>query len=1665
MANILIKKQIIKLFIIIIITIWYTNSFAQISSESFETGMGIWQQSVNDHFNWTRTNAYTPSYPNTGPSTVQDGQWYIFIEADGHNDPPKEAIIEANLDFTGVMKPSISFYYNMNGDANMGILYFEYYDSKESRWEALWNAFGNQGKEWKNAKICLDILADKSAVKLRIRALTQYSNLSDIALDNIVIENFRLISTTAEDVTCNDYSNGSLTLEVAGGFKPYQYSVSNGENFISSSANSYTFENLPSAEYPIYVQDASGCVINNAISYIAEPEPMIITKVVNDAFPCYYSTNGNVTINVTGDGEPFSFSVNDGQTYQSLNYFENLLAGVYIIKVKNANGCIAGGGNFQIKAPIEIFIANVDVTNVEKCYGEKTGSIIVEAAGGTGSLQYTIDNWETYPLNEGYFLGLEGGKTYNVKVKDDNGCTKETGEIFLTQPEELIISTIEKTDIKGCYGDNSGEIKINASGGSGQISYSITSGSFFVPTNVFSNLVANTYQIQIRDSKNCNKSGGAITITQPDKLKITSVNKQDIQGCFGESNGQIIINISGGTEPFSFSINNGQTFQSSNTFENLGIGVYSPMVKDASGCTVMETDLVITQPTELSIDNVIVNNVTSCYGGNNGYINIYVTTGVPPYKYSIDNGQTFSDSYNFTNLTIGTYNVVVKDVNNCIINGEEYTLSQPTEIEIISQTASNASCFEENDAIINVTASGGTGTLLYSVDNGNSFPYYCGMPSNHQAGIYNIKVKDINNCVVTGNTITVTQPDKLLIEDVEIFDIQGCYGDHDGKIIINNIGGTPPYLYSVNGGYTKQESNVFENLPASVDYIPYVQDKNNCFYYTNSVILSSPDNLYIVSDSHTNVDYCHGTPTGSVTIDALGGTEPLSYSIDGGLTYSDNNGFFDNLFAGTYMTAVKDAHNCVGLGNLEYIIQPDTLVFDSIVYNHITCNALTDAKILIYVSGGIHPLKYSVTGGEIMLYSFQYLGLTAGVYDIVVRDVYNCELTSSVTINEPPSLFLEKVEHTDIAGCYGENTGTIDIFANGGVPELKYAYAQIPNPLIEFTTATNYTNLPAGNYYVSVKDDNGCVKSSSLFEISQANPVELNLYQTQDISCFGADNGKITLGAKGGYGDYKYSIDNGVTWTDNNVFENLKPGDYICAAKDKEDCMEEDNFITLTIKEPTKLEVAQVTKYDISCSNVNDGGIAIYGKGGTLPYQYSINQEDFSYIHIFNKLAEGIYVPQIIDQNGCIIFADTIVLTRPAVESIFTASLLEGCSPLSVKFTPQSNAFFNWEFGDEQISNFQSPTHIFTNDGSLTQEFVVKGIAQREFCTDTTEMIITVRPLPIVDFDVDMRNKIYPDTIFNIYNYSQSGLVSYNWSFGDGTLFDFQNPELHSYSTCGEYEISLSTKNIFCEKSMSLTVSISALNPEVNFNIDHNYGCTPLKIQVTNMSSQANEYVWDFGDGTEINAKDTSYIFSSPDNYIVNLTAFGDCGTKSEFAKQVTVYELPTIDFEVEPDTAVVEQSVLFLEKTSGAERFYWNFGDEQFSLEKRPFHMYMSPGTYDVTLIATSEHGCKDTLTINEAIVIADEPFIFVPTAFSPNGDNHNDYLIPLNGQIRDATILIYNRNSKLMFKGQNISDYWDGKTPTGDYAPPGVYVWKITGKYINGKPFERAGNVTLIR
>ncbi|MCB9252577.1 MAG: SprB repeat-containing protein, partial [Flavobacteriales bacterium] len=629
-----------------------------------------------------------------------------------------------------------------------------------------------------------------------------------------------------------------------------------------------------------------------------------------------------------------------------------------------------------------------------------------------------------------------------------------TRNITITQPSAALASTKTQVDIL-CYGDATGSIDLTVGGGTSPYLFSWTaSGGGSVPGGQSANedltgLVSGTYNVLITDNNGCTQTNSA-TLLQPAAPLSTTNTIVDVL-CYGDNTGSVDLTVSGGTVPYFYSWTSGAGGQvpvgqnGLQDLSNILSGKYYVTVTDDNGCIVKDSSL-IAQPAAPLSSNVTHKDVL-CHGGMDGSADVTVNGGTAPYDYLWSSGDVTAS---ISGKQMGWYYLTITDAHLCVLKDSVF-ISEPA--APLSSTISTVSvnCFGGNDGTADLSVNGGTTPYTYLWNNGKTTQDLQDLST----GKYIVIITDGNLCTLT-DSVLVDQPFAPLATTLNAFDVK-CYGGQDGSADLTVTGGTTPYVYNwSNGDKTQDISNQITGK-----YLVTITDSNLCII-KDSVFIGQPVAPLASTISGTDVN-CFGGNDGSVSLTITGGTVPYSYSWSNGATSKD----ISALILGKYIVVVTDSNNCLLTDSVQ-VNQPGAPLSSSMNIFDALCFASADGSIDLSVSGGTTPYSFSWSNAQT---TEDVSNLAAGQYIVTITDQNTCIHKDTGTVQEPTELILS------VSGTSANPNvinGIVKASATGGTPPYSFKWTGLTPE-----TDTVHT-VGVGDYFVSVTDSNGCVKSASI---------------------------------------------------------------------------------------------------------------------------------------------------------------------------------------------------------------------------------------------------------------------------------------------------------------------------------------------------------------------------------------------------------------------------------------------------------------------------------------------------------------------------------------------------------------------------------------------------------
>lgn len=395
---------------------------------------------------------------------------------------------------------------------------------------------------------------------------------------------------------------------------------------------------------------------------------------------------------------------------------------------------------------------------------------------------------------------------------------------------------------------------------------------------------------------------------------------------------------------------------------------------------------------------------------------------------------------------------------------------------------------------------------------------------------------------------------------------------------------------------------------------------------------------------------------------------------------------------------------------------------------------------------------------------------------------------------------------------------------------------------------------------------------------------------------------------------------------------------------------------------------------------------------------------------------------------------------------------------------------YQWDFGDSQSGSNQNENHNYGGPGQYPVTLVITSDSG---CTDTVTKTVEVYPMPQVDY-TPTSVCLGVTTQFTDKTNVPGGMAqSWVWNFGDGSANQAGQNPTHTYNQSGQYTTSLIvTTAKGCVDSISHIVNVNAV-PVVDFDADTLNGCDPVCVNFSNLVTIASgniaTYSWDFGDGGSSPNADPSHCYNSKSgskvDYDVTLTVVSDSGCTATLNKQnyISTYPYPIADFIANPDTKPISDGeISFEDKSYGSAKWDWDLGDGDSSTVQNPVHVYKDTGRFAVVLRIENQYGCADTTW--KYIEIEPEFFIYIPNAFTADGDNINDYWHPVVYGVDEMDTYIFDRWGEIIWEGHHLDSKWDGKVK-GTTAETEVYVYLVVVKTVLGETKEYRGKVTLLK
>ena len=1053
-----------------------------------------------------------------------------------------------------------------------------------------------------------------------------------------------LANGSSSSVTCNGSCNGSATVAPTGGTIPYTYSWLSASSTPSTSTTT-TIGNLCPGVITMTVTDSKSCTANYSATII-QPPAVTLTVTKTDLI-CGSLCDGTASVTATGGIGPFSYTwaPSGGNASQATA----LCAGIYTCTVTNNGNCIRTI-TVNISSPPTL-TATPTQTDV-LCNNVCSGAINLNPSGGTGAYSYA---WSPNISNTVTAINVCDG-VYSYTLTDAALCTY-TNTVTITEPLATTL-TIASTSIS-CNGACDGTATATMLGGVGPYTFTWSPGNpTGQGTNAISGLCPGTYTLNSRDFNLCLKTQ-TVLISHP--APILPVVTSTSLTCNAVCNGVINSVPTGGTAPYTFTLqSSGAPITTNPPYTNLCAGLYTVVVRDASGCIATRTvNLLQPNPITLSLTTTTIN----CFNTCNATISTIVNGGSPSYTYSWSTGATGSS---LINQCAGAYSSTVTDVNGCRANANVTVTSIPD--LTVSIVPTNPNCNGQCTGIATTNVSGGTPNYTINLNNGSSgniIPNLC-------QGTYTATVTDFNGCVKT-QTVAIVTPPAITLTTTN--GTVSCAGSCDGTVSVTASGGTAGYFYNWNS--TPSQTTTIASGLCVGNYVASVTDALGCIA-SAAASVAQPT---VLTASIGNIIPSCNICIGGATAAGIGGTGPYTYSWSpGGQTIANPS----NLCIGIQTVVVTDSKGCTTTQTV--LINQTVITVITTSGNTLTCNGVCNGVATANPAGGLLPYTYTWTPAPVApIQNTQTAnGLCAGTHTVIVSDANGCSSTNTVSFVNPPAITLT-VTHTDVS-CNGLCDGTASAVATGGSGAFSYLWQ--PGNL----STANISGLCAADYTLVATDNNSC-SQTQVVSVIQTNSLSAAFTFTNPSTCTSSD-GSVSFVPSGGTAPYTF------TWTpggSSNPLTNLAAGNYTLTVNDFAGCTQ---TIVATLNNPTGPTVT-VTSNSIACFGACTGTatLSIVGSGPFTVNGLAIP----SNTTILSGLCAGINIPVIEDINSCVT-NQTVNISQPTqltASGLVTDDACNSACTGSINLTPLGGTLpytYSWSPAGGSV---QDPTALCANNYSV----------------------------------------------------------------------------------------------------------------------------------------------------------------------------------------------------------------------------------------------------------------------------------------------------------------------------------------------------------------------------
>ncbi len=441
--------------------------------------------------------------------------------------------------------------------------------------------------------------------------------------------------------------------------------------------------------------------------------------------------------------------------------------------------------------------------------------------------------------------------------------------------------------------------------------------------------------------------------------------------------------------------------------------------------------------------------------------------------------------------------------------------------------------------------------------------------------------------------------------------------------------------------------------------------------------------------------------------------------------------------------------------------------------------------------------------------------------------------------------------------------------------------------------------------------------------------------------------------------------------------------------------------------------------------------------------------------------------------NGCTsTLADSTIMIRdlPVADLGTDVSLCSG-DTIQLNASSQSGNSYTWTniagLSSDTIAN---PTLSLSSIHNYVESFIYGVEVSDGYCVGTDELVVNLSPKPTASF-IHPAGECFEGNSFEfVPDGSFTDDATFFWNFGSHAYTHSpSDQEQHDivYDTTGSFPVSLTVSQYGCTSDVFIDTVDVYSNPTTTFAVHGIKGCVPLTSSFEAISNAGSStiYTWNFGDGNSATGNNLEHIYESSGFMSVTVVATDTNGCSASYTEQnvVQVLEQPVAGFRTSPEVVFIGGDELELTSLSeNALYCYYVIGNDTI-LGCTNTYNFTEEGVYSITQVVLNALGCTDEITHTVTVEYGTE--YYVPTAFSPNNDGNNDEFLVVGSEIKEFSIIIFDRWGNEIFTSDNIEKGWKGLTPGNQPMPEGVYSYRLEMRSKLNKDIVKTGAVTLLR